>query len=465
MLNHAGMTKEFWAEAISTAAYLRNRSPTSALDKQTPHEIWHGGRPDVSHLRVFGCIAHTHIPANQRGKFDSKSQAVRFLGYCETSKGYRCYDMQARKIVMSRDVVFQETTFKLAQREEGHTQPVELHLTDCDDAEANSVTDRRAGDVQLRRSGRERQPVVRYVASVAQAADEPVKLKEALQGPQARQWRQATDAEYQSLLQNDTWTLVSLPADRHTVGCKWVFKIKCKPDETIDRFKARLVVKGYSQEYGVDYEETYAPVARFASLRLLIAIALQRGWQLHQMDVVTAFLNGKLDEHIYMEQPEGYVQEGKEDLVCKLNKSLYGLKQAPRCWNTALHEHLVRMNFSQSGVEACIYSSSHAAIGVYVDDLLLAAPEEELKPLKDGLKSKFQMKDLGELHHFLGMQVAMTSTGLTLSQEHYLRKLLEKFGMANCKPASTPLDANVKLARAADGDTRQDKAVKLRLVP
>ena len=152
-------------------------------------------------------------------------------------------------------------------------------------------------------------------------------MKEAMEGEQARQWKQATDSEYKSLIENDTWDLVELPNGRTSIGCRWVFKVKHQSNGRVERFKGRLVAKGYAQKYGIDYDETFSPVVRFSSIRTLLAFAVQNGMLIHQMDVETAFLNGNLDEEIYMDQPEGYGIPGKEHLVCKLKKSLYGLKQ------------------------------------------------------------------------------------------------------------------------------------------
>ena len=169
------------------------------------------------------------------------------------------------------------------------------------------------------------------------------------------QWRQAADSKYESLITNKTWELVELPAGCTPIGCKWIFKVKYDKDGRVERFKGRLVAKGYAQQYGIDYEETFSPVVRFSSIRTLLAFAVQHNLLIHQMDVVSAFLNGKLQEDIYMQQPEGYVQAGNEQLVCKLKRSLYGLKQSPRCWNAVLNDYLKSIGFEQSGADPCVY--------------------------------------------------------------------------------------------------------------
>jgi len=196
---------------------------------------------------------------------------------------------------------------------------------------------------------------VHHVAYNVCQIQEPNSLEEALATEHADQWRAAANSEFESLLENETWKLVELPSNRKPIGCKWVFKVKYGSDGKIERFKARLVAKGYAQKYGIDYNETFSPVVRFSSIRALLAYAVQNDLLVHQMDVVTALLNGNLEEEIYMEQPDGYSHPGKEKLVSKLQKSLYGLKQSPRCWNTAFQEF---MESSSNKVQPILVSMS-----------------------------------------------------------------------------------------------------------
>ena len=318
-----------------------------------------------------------------------------------------------------------------------------------------------------RRSERTRQPPVRYgidefttlasaphVAYNVRQIAEPQTMKEALTGDLSGKWKQAADAEYDSLLQNKTWDLVELPSGRETIGNKWVFKVKHGADGKVDRFKARLVAKGYAQKQGIDYDEVSSPVVKFASIRALLAFSIQHDMLLHQMDVVTAFLNGTLDKDIYMAQPEGYVQQGKEHLVCKLKKSLYGLKQSPRCWNQAFTDFMESIGFKQSKADPCIYvrdtDITPCIIAVYVDDLIIAAKTEgEMHQLKQLLQSQFKMKDMGELHYCLGITIRQDKTrkSVQLQQKQYIQKVLERFRFQDSKPVSTPADPNVKLQK------------------
>ncbi len=282
---------------------------------------------------------------------------------------------------------------------------------------------------------------------------EPSSLKEAMSGPHAKDWKEAADKEYNSLMEMKTWELVELPKNRKPVSCKWVFRVKHNKDGMIERFKSRLVARGFSQQPGIDFAETFSPVVRLTSICSLLAFAIEKGMLIHQMDVVTAFLNGQLEEEIYMEQPSGYVQPGKEHMVCKLQRSLYGLKQSPRCWNTVLRDYLKEIGFNQSKADPCVFVSNKkplTIITVYVDDLVLITENAEMMhKLKQNLAAGFKMSDMGPLHYVLGVSVEKDKQtgGLWLSQEAYVEKLLEKYKLVGAKPVSTPADVNVRLVR------------------
>ena len=325
-------------------------------------------------------------------------------------------------------------------------------------------------EAERERPQRQRQPPVRYgqneyadlttvqdyvhhVAYNAGQILEQKSLEEALTSEHGKQWKDAADSEYESLMKNETWKLVELPSGRKPIGCKWVFKVKYGSDGKVERFKGRLVAKGYAQQYGIDYEETFSPVVRFSSIRLLLAYAVQNDMLVHQMDVVTAFLNGKLEEEIYMEQPDGYIQPGKEHLVCKLQKSLYGLKQSPRCWNTAFREFMTLLQFKQSTADPCIYvkvTDTIAVVAVYVDDLIvMTKTAEEMQQIKESLALHFEMKDMSDLHYCLGISIEQERQHKCpwMHQKQYIQNLLKKYGLSEAKTVSTPADISVKLKK------------------
>ncbi|MCP4339239.1 MAG: hypothetical protein GY799_10210, partial [Desulfobulbaceae bacterium] len=234
-------------------------------------------------------------------------------------------------------------------------------------------------------------------------------------------------------------------------SCRWVFRAKHDEDGKVERYKARFVAKGCSQKYGVDYTETFAPVVRFESVRALLSVGVQLGMKFHQMDVETAFLNGHLDEDIYMKQPEGFEEKGKENYVCHLKQSLYGLKQSPRMWNEVLDKQLVTMNFVKSEADSCIYSAviegEFILVAVFVDDIILGCRDEGiLKKVKQQFSERFAVKDMGRLHYFLGIRIQqMENRSIWIGQDKYAENKLREFGFSDTKMSSTPMEVNTKI--------------------
>ncbi len=500
MLCHANRPTGWWAEAVSTAVYLYNRV-TSSATSETPFKRWYGRDDDLRHLRVWGCIGHALLPSAQRTKFGSKTEVVRLLGYELGIKAYRVQNVHTGRIYVRRDVVFEEDRFvvrsngkKGTNNQEEKKSPLaywEVALEESQDGEDedasadnlhedNTQADEDGNDEQggddseeednlqqdrpPRRSERTRQPPVRfgydeYVDMAEEVAllaigDEPCNYKQAMQSADAQTWRTAAEEEHHALLENKTWDLVALPPDRKPVGCRWVFRVKRNEDGHIVRHKARLVAQGFTQRASVDYEETFAPVARWETIRLLIAFATLKNLHLHQMDVETAFLNGCLEEEVYMVQPEGF--DDRSGRVCRLRKSLYGLKQSPRCWNQALHEYLLRVGYRQAEADPCVYSKGKdQLLAVYVDDLVLATKtEDQMAKMKNKLSDNFKMKDLGRLHHLLGVKVERADDGaILLSQKHYVDAILKRLDFEDCRPVGTPADPNVVLV-ANDGNSQ-----------
>lgn len=266
---------------------------------------------------------------------------------------------------------------------------------------------------------------------------EPQTFKEAIMSTDKVEWLDAMHSELTSLNENETWDLVDLPKGRKPLPCKWIYKVKMNPDGTIERYKARLVVKGFSQKPGTDYDKTFSPVVRLSTIRALLGLAAQENMVLQQFDVSTAFLNGSVREDIYMVQPEGFSDGTKR--VCKLKRSLYGLKQAPLCWNTCISEYLIETGFKQSVHDPCLYIKKHVLIALYVDDGLVASTNEKAgRDFIEQLKSRFKITTKAA-SYFLGMEIHKSKDGeITLDQKAYTEKILIKYGMANCKSVPTP---------------------------
>ncbi|KAK1667307.1 hypothetical protein QYE76_055466 [Lolium multiflorum] len=279
--------------------------------------------------------------------------------------------------------------------------------------------------------------------------DTPTSISEAYASQDADYWKEAVRSEMDSILANGTWEVTDRPYGCKPVGCKWVFKKKLRPDGTIEKYKARLVAKGYTQKEGEDFFDTYSPVARLTTIRVLLSLAASHGLLVHQMDVKTAFLNGELEEEIYMEQPDGFVVDGQEGKVCKLLKSLYGLKQAPKQWHEKFERTLTAEGFVVNEADKCVYYRHGGGEGVilclYVDDILIFGTSlTVIKEVKEFLSHCFEMKDLGVADVILNIKLLKDDDGgITLLQSHYVEKILSRFGYSDCKSSPTPYDPSV----------------------
>lgn len=522
MLHAKNVPPRFWAEGMKTAAYVINRLPQAKLGVSPYEKLWKV-KPTVGYFKVFGCVCYVFVPDHLRSKFDKKAVRCIFVGYDSRRKGWKCCDPVTGRCYISRNVVFDEASSwwspqavllpdskeieeQLQQRLEECTevekvQPVEdpnKNFTPLSEGESMEVTppkekspwqtgvhqatpeesrpsqiedfeeDAQQPAPQLRRSKREKRPNPKYAnAAIIEEVGlkEPTSFEEASQN---KEWKHAMDEEIQALKQNETWELVPKPEGVKPISCKWVYKKKTRSDGTIERYKARLVARGFSQKYGIDYEETFSPVAKITTIRVLLALATNKSWRLWQMDVKNAFLHGELDRVIYMEQPRGFENKDYPNHVCKLKKALYGLKQAPRAWYGKIGEFLVQNDYTMASADSSLFvkvrGDKLAIILVYVDDLIITGDDEnEIRQIRENLSVRFQMKELGELKHFLGLEVERTRDGLFLCQQKYAQDLLERFGMLDCKPISTPIEVNARL-RATEGKDLQDGTMYRQLV-
>lgn len=259
-------------------------------------------------------------------------------------------------------------------------------------------------------------------------------------------WRNAMSCEITSLEGQHTWDLTHLPPGKTALISMWVYKLKFNADGTVERPKARLVVCGNRQVEGVDYGETFAPVAKLTTVRTLFKIAAVKGWEVHQMDVCNAFLHGDLEEEVYMRLPPGYKTDDPT-LVCKLRKSLYGLKQAPRCWFAKLSQALLKFGFIQSYEDYSLFTyirgEDSLRVLIYVDDLIICCNNlGMLVKFKEYLSNYFRMKDLGKAKYFLGIEVSRGTGGFFLSQRKYALYIIADAGLLGCKPLSIPVEQN-----------------------
>ena len=492
------LPKKLWAELVNTAAYVLNQTGPSRIDGKTPFELWHGKKPKITHLRVIGSQCYAHIPKQCRKKLDKKAVKGTLIGY-DYDDGYRIWN--GSKTLRSRDITFEsEVEFRIStnapisegetngeqSQEPEHEMMDDEHALEGDGASEasqdhvheeleemnasrfDSLEDNDAGEclvdanedqlevieplpeMETRRQFRDRATLKRpqrykdYVCHVT-VDTFPETFKEAIEREDGAEWQKAMASEIKSLEDNKVWKLCDLPPGRKALPCKWVFRIKRKPDGTVEKYKARLVAKGFKQKKGIDYDQTFSPVARMTTIRALLSVSAKEKLHLKQFDVSTAFLNGKLKEEIYMKQPDGF-QDGTAK-VCKLQRSLYGLKQAPRCWNSCFEEILLGMGFIQSEADCCLFTrevnGKKILITLYVDDGLIAATDEQLA-------NQF-LKDLGDMlkitskpaSYYLGLEISRSTNGsIQISQESYTKKILQRFGLSDCNPVSTPIEMN-----------------------
>ena len=613
LLVQAKLPPSFWAHAAATYVHTRNRTPTSALNGDTPYFHWKGKKPDISYFRVFGCLAYVLIPKEKRKALQPHSKKCIFIGYPDGVKAWKFWDPVEKKVIISSHAVFDErcfpgnsttiidlvslpptpstpststpeVVFHQGGDENNHdeapspvlaandpippvdpipdialdptpasapssapasppsaprpnlpssSQPI-VEPKHCNPPHASCpqtslnenilshknspppasihtpspspdpllmsppplhppqplspVPESNTDDELLLRDNEDDDELeyldqvrmameslfndhtvdhltfdqaVEYAFTSSQHAfksathwNEPNSYQEAMQRSEEERdhWHKAALDEIQSLIENGTFELVQLPPNRKAIGSRWVFKVKRKADGSIERHKARLVAKGYAQHPGFDFTETFAPTPKWASLRAILALAAFHDLHLESVDISSAFLNGELEEEVYMQQPEGFIEKGK-DWYWLLKKSLYGLKQAPRCWHKKLNQALEEMGFNRIICEHSIWiyhrDDTRIIIPVFVDDMTIVSKSQAaIQKVKDELQSHFKLRDLGPTTWLLGVEITRNweQHSISLSQHQYVLDLLERFKLSDCNTVSTPLDPSVKLS-------------------
>ncbi|KRY44405.1 Retrovirus-related Pol polyprotein from transposon TNT 1-94 [Trichinella britovi] len=493
MLLESKLSLNFWAEAISTACYIRNRCPSRSLNGEIPLTLWNGRKLILNYFRTFGERAYVLGKSPGKGKFSTRSKECIFIGYSTESKAYRLWCPAERKVFKSRDVKFtgkfenDETFHQLtAQNQEWpandtrekENETLELQLTPNESNEthqsggtlvqneAEQVTETRKIKVlprrpRLVRSGRRGRPKKVYqkeevqsvpcedVASIA-VMNDPKSVAEALSCHESKEWLEAMKREYEALVKNNTWEIVNRPQRQKVITCQW----------------------GFLQRPNIDFHERYAPVARLSSIRTILAISANYGLIAHQLDFVSAYLNGEIEEEIYMEIPEkrdevlkcSKVKQNLDGKVCRIRKSLYGLKQSGRQWYKKLDEKLSQYGLKTTSGDPCIYFERRgrelAIAAIYVDDVIIASNNTaRLNELKKALAKSFKMNDMGPIHYCLGIEIKQSANGdIEMSQQKYIMDILEKFRMMNSKPVETQIDDSNKLSAELFPRTEAEKA-------
>nr|GEV51306.1 zinc finger, CCHC-type [Tanacetum cinerariifolium] len=384
------------------------------------------------------------LPDPKRKTLGEKGIDCVFVGYAEHSKAYRFYiikpndSVSINSIIELRDAIFDENRFSSIPRQKDIIpNSDESQRDDHSDDVPNEIPEPRKVGLQYS-----------YYYSIE---EDPRTYNEAMQSRDFAFWKEAIDDEIGSIMENNTWVLSDLPPGCKLLGYKWIFKRKMKVDGTVDKFKARMVIQGFRQKEGIDYFDTYAPVARITTIGLLLALPAIHNLVIHQMYVKTAFLNGDLDEEVYMKQPKGFIMPGNEHKVCKLVKSLYGLKQAPKQWHQKFDEVVLLSGFHLNQSDKCIYNkfddSGKGVIAcLYVDDMLIfGTNQNQVDKTKKFLSSRFSMKDMGEADVILGIKIKRENKRIVITQSHYIEKIFKKFNCEDCSSVSTPMDPVEKL--------------------
>ncbi|GLC52651.1 hypothetical protein PLESTB_000653600 [Pleodorina starrii] len=506
MLIDSGQPQEMWGEAIRTANLLRNVTPTSD-SALTPWERFTGQKPDLSRLRVFGSIAYVMVPSQKRKKLDPVAIKGVMVGYEWGLSAWRIWDPIAQKLHLSTDVVFNEqrrwgcdtqhysdsdsdSSSYLGPEEEEEDESGPDTDPDADgDGPGADEEDESSGDgggsagepegadppdsppggdppgdanppdapeENVRRSARMNKGKMpaRYVGTVASEVPVPTTADEAMASLYGEFWTEAMEEEMASHRAKGTFSLVQSPPGVRPLGSKWVFSLKQDENGVVERFKARWVVKGFMQREEIDFEEVFAPVSKQSTLRAFLSMVAAGNMELHQLDVKTAFLNGALEEEIYVTQPPGF-EVGGPNVVARLHKALYGLRQASRTWYKTLHERLKAMGYEQSAADPSLYvrveDGVQVYVLVYVDDVLVASVSHELVlQAKAELMRQFECRDMGEASVFLGMEIKRNRerNSLALSQKRMISELVSNYGMEGAQPKPVPMAQGTVLVKS-----------------
>lgn len=335
----AKLPNYFWGEAILHATHLINKLPTPVLNWKSPHEMLFDSKPDLSHLKVFGCLAFAKNVSPHKQKLDPRATKCIYLGLSNHKKGFKVFDLQTKQLFSSRDVVFYEdvypfSTSTISSLPLPSTSPQPSLPSACSAPPiSNQIPQSRPARVPqpslwLKDFVHTSLPMCGNGAGAYTVSTiEPTSFHQA---NRSHTWRCAMKEELDALHKNQTWDIVVPPPGTKPISCRWVYRIKRNADGTVNKFKARLVARGFLQVYGLDYTDSFAPVAKVVTVRILLTCAVLQKWDVHQVDINNAFLHGQLNEDVYLTPPHGL--DVPKNHVCKLQKALYGLKQAPRQW-------------------------------------------------------------------------------------------------------------------------------------
>src|SRR5579862_1368518 len=442
---------------MATATYLHNRLSSKAIDNDIPFERWYNkplGIKDLNILKPFGCIVWDHVPDQQRkqksrSKFTDKGTRGCFIGYV-SSTTYKYWNFDRKCFLESHNLTFWETEFPHStdfEQTEPATAPDPSELSEMSDTE-RPIYD----EIVVEQS-----PIGHAFTTYGPLAvqSDPASFSEAMSRPDHESWWKASCDEIAAVIKNRTWELVNLPPGKKAIPLKWVFKTKRDAKGFFEKYKARIVVKGYSQIAGLDFNETFAPVVRVDSIHVLFAMAAAHDLYILHVDCKNAFLHGQSDVELYVLQPEGFVDKRFPEMVLRLNKSLYGLKQAPRIWYLFLCGVIVGLGFVALETDPCIYVRGEIILEVYVDDIKIAGPNSiKCNEIFQELSQQINVESKGPIQSFLGINVIRNWEKhlIGLNQGAYIDRLVEEFELSTAKVTRTPLEQSLPLLAAKPGE-------------
>ncbi|GJR84643.1 retrovirus-related pol polyprotein from transposon TNT 1-94 [Tanacetum coccineum] len=438
MLNEQSLPQKFWCNAVDTSTYILNRILIRAILGKTPYEILRGRKPTFDYFRVFGSKCFILNTNDYLTKFDPNSYECVFLGYSQNSKAYIILNKQTRKIKESLNVTFDENP------PPSKTSP----LVDDDLDEEEAIREIKKKNLE------------NDVDDETLEIDEILNIKESRNHPLENFIGNLNQRTLRSQAQNQSnfYCFISTIEPKNVNEAlgdertKWVFRNKLDENGVVSQNKARLVTQGYNQKEGIDYDETYAPVARLESIRILLAYACALDFKLFQMDVKSAFLNGFINEEVYVAQPPRFIDFEKPDHVYKLKKALYGFKQAPKAWHDRLKSFLIKHEYKMRMVDNSLFtkkkSSNLIIVQIYVDDIIFGSTCQDMcDEFAKIMHDEFEMSMMGELNFFLGLQIKQTEDGIFFNQSKYIKEMLKKFGLEDSKPMKTPMSSDTKLTK------------------
>ncbi|WVZ94076.1 LOW QUALITY PROTEIN: hypothetical protein U9M48_040015 [Paspalum notatum var. saurae] len=515
MLDEHRTPRRFWAEAVNTACYIANRIFLRAFLGKTSYELWFGRQSSVKHLRAFGCRCFVLKKAGHLDKFESRCLDGIFLGYASSSRAFRVWILEAKQVVETCEVSFDETmpctipAFELSGDDEEGNPIFEDEEGAVDDGDAGAIAPavapapsatssdndggplptassslprrqahveagptedvgevtseivpsrqvqwdhpphRMIGDINQRVTRSSVASLAFFFHSAYVASFEPRDVSHELSD---HNWVNAMHEELGNFERNHVWDLMEPPPNCRPIGTKWVFKNKQGENGMVVRNKARL-------KEGIDYEETFAPVARLEAIRILLAFAASKGFKLQQMDVKSAFLNGFIEEEVYVRQPPGFESARFLDRVYKLRKALYGPKQAPRAWYARVSAQVrVCDGFGRQDLVSLSRGGDTLIVQIYVDDIIFGGSSHALvSSFAEQMSREFEMSLMSELQFFLGLQIKQGPEGTFVHQAKYTRDIVKKFDMGVSKPMTTPMSTNTALDADEDGESVDQK--------